>query len=344
MKKSNLSNLIILISVATISILIAIESYYKFTLKKRIYNDAIIVNQLGKIRGNIQRYTKLKISKNKKYNSVKNEINSLFEKLSDFFSKKALIPQKYKKEFFLEFYTLKYLWNNIQTTTNQNSLVLLSEKTWSKSNVLIDYFEKIHKLKFNNLLKNIEIFIFISIVFLIFITLIVYIKIKKGLEIDVITDKLTQLYNRFYFNKQYDYLINKSKRNKFKFSMIIIDIDNFKKINDTYGHKTGDKILKEMAQLIKDSIRKIDMAFRYGGEELVILLPNTDLEKAKLIADRIRNNISQKIKIKNNSVTISAGVGMYNKENELEFFKKVDEALYMAKKTGKNKVIIAPIH
>ena len=185
-------------------------------------------------------------------------------------------------------------------------------------------------------------FIYFSIAILIFIIFVVYHKLQKGLEIDIITDNLTKLYNRLFFDKHYEYLISRYERFKKPFSMIIIDIDNFKKINDTYGHKKGDLILKEIGKIIKDSIRKTDLAFRYGGEEIVILLPDTPLKEAKFIADRIRIKISEKININNNPVTISAGIGEYNGEDSNEFFQKVDKALYMAKKTGKNKVIIAP--
>jgi len=122
--------------------------------------------------------------------------------------------------------------------------------------------------------------------------------------------------------------------------MIIIDIDNFKKINDTYGHKKGDLILQKVGEVLKESIRKNDLAFRYGGEEFVILLPDTHLKEAHIIADRIRNVIPQKIKINNNPITISGGVGEYKGEDIKKFFKKVDKALYEAKKSGKNKIIL----
>ena len=337
MKKSNLSNLIILTLVLTISFLIAIGSYYKIALKDRIYNDAFIVNQLGKIRGDIQRYSKLKIAK-KNTKEVEKQIDEIFKKIYLKLSVTQTVPKDCTLPFFSKLYALKELWDKLKNTSI-NQIVPLSEKAWEKSNEVIDIFETIHKLKFNTLLRNLDIFVYISIVFLSLVTLIVYAKIKKGLEVDVITDKLTNLHNRLYFNEMYKFLINKFNRYKAPFSLIILDIDNFKKINDTYGHDKGDEILKKVSNIIKRSIRNSDLAFRYGGEEFVILLPETKLKEAISIAERIKENTSQNIKIDENPVTISGGVGEYKGENPDEFFKKVDSALYEAKNTGKNKII-----
>ena len=327
--------IIILILIITISLLAGIGSFYKTAFQKRIYNDALIVNQLGKIRGDIQRYVKLKIA-HKEYKNVEKEIDVLFIKTSQNFSTNS-IPLKCKKEFLKTFNELKNIYHKLKKS-NKN-LIPLSEKAWKESNKLIDIFEKIHKLKFNQLIKNLDIAIYFSMMFLTIIIYIVYKKVKKGLEVEVITDKLTNIYNRLYFNEMYKYLINRYKRNKIPFSMIIIDIDNFKQINDTYGHKMGDKILSNVANILKDSIRRNDLAFRYGGEEFLILLPDTKLKEAIKIAERIRKNIPQKIKLENKEVTISAGVGEYKGEESTEFFKKVDKALYEAKIKGKNKII-----
>jgi len=337
MKRNNLSNFIIFTLLITILILITIGIFYKNSLKERIYKDAFIVNQLGKIRGNIQRYVKLKIIKNPSNKTVKKEIDKTFANLLDIFKKDKTIPNKYKKEFLSHFKSLKNEWENIKKDKN---IIALSENAWRKSNQLIDTYEKIHKLKFDSILKTMDNFIYISIIFLSLITLIVYFKIKKGLEIDLIRDKLTGLYNRLFFDKQYIYLINKSEKEKIPLSMIIIDIDNFKKINDTYGHKEGDKILKKIGESIQDSIRRSDLAFRYGGEEFVVLLPETPLKEAILIAERIKENIPKKVKINNTPVTISGGVSEYKQEGAKNFFKKVDNALYKAKRSGKNKITI----
>ena len=120
--------------------------------------------------------------------------------------------------------------------------------------------------------------------------------------------------------------------------MLIIDIDNFKKINDTYGHKQGDEVLQKLGEIIKKTIRKTDLAFRYGGEEFIVLFPNTHIQQALQVAQRLKKNVSQRIKIDMKPVTISGGIGEYNGENPMEFFEKIDSALYKAKNSGKNKI------
>ena len=339
MKKNNLSNLLIIILIFTIIILGSIGFFYKTILKKRLYEDTFIVNQLGKIRGNIQRYAKLKIVNNKKYKNVIKEIDSTFNLLSNKFAKSEIISFIDKKNFLNEFSNLKKEWQKIKKLSN-NQLVLATEKAWNKSNLLIDDYERLHKLKFTQTIKSINISLYIAIVFLTFVIGLIYIKIKKGLEVKTIQDTLTGLYNRFHFNQVYSFLINNLYTPERTFSMMIIDIDDFKKINDTYGHDTGDEVLKNIGEIILKTIRKTDFAFRYGGEEFVILFPHIKLQEAYKIGERIRKKISENIKINSTPVTISAGIGEYKGEKPIEFFRKVDNALYKAKKSGKNKIVI----
>jgi len=129
------------------------------------------------------------------------------------------------------------------------------------------------------------------------------------------------------------------------------DIDFFKKVNDTYGHAVGDCVLKNVAKTIKKELRESDIASRYGGEEFVFLLPQTKLDEAIIVANRLKEAVENKkinieeYKIKNIkeiSVTVSIGVSEYKNEKDYEMlYKKADEALYTAKETGRNRVIIA---
>lgn len=130
-----------------------------------------------------------------------------------------------------------------------------------------------------------------------------------------------------------------------QFSLAMLDIDNFKKINDTYGHLVGDCILKNLAMIIRESLRKSDFIFRYGGEEFLILLPFTDIDSAKYVMDKIRKKIEENIfeceglKLK---ITVSIGISQFT-EKTLSINTLIEEAdkkLYIAKKTGKNKVIV----
>ena len=158
-----------------------------------------------------------------------------------------------------------------------------------------------------------------------------------------LTDALTGLYNRRHFDNTVEREFLRSKRYGRALSIAIIDIDFFKKINDTYGHLCGDYILKEVAYLVLDNFRKTDIVFRYGGEEFVVLLTETTLEQTFVPLERLRKNIEKhlfKFEDNNINVTISIGVAENNTELVNEFLKNADKALYKAKNSGRNSVVL----
>ena len=171
-------------------------------------------------------------------------------------------------------------------------------------------------------------------------------EIKKVLlyetvEALAITDGLTGLYTRRYFFERFDEELQRSKRHGFKFSFLMMDIDDFKKCNDTYGHLVGDVVLKETALIAKGSTREIDLMARYGGEEFSIVLPETDRAGAILVAQRMRKKIEDNIfkaydeKLK---MTVSIGLAVYPDDSQemSDLIEAADKALYAAKSSGKN--------
>ena len=160
-----------------------------------------------------------------------------------------------------------------------------------------------------------------------------------------ITDGLTKLHNHRYFQDHLSREVKRVSRTKAPLSLILLDIDDFKLLNDTYGHAAGDEVLISLASIMNDSARESDLIARYGGEEFVILMPNTDLAGAVHLAEKIRMTVeSTRLIIGDNmkpvDVTISLGVAPYQ-GNRREFFAEADRALYRAKAAGKNCVIIA---
>ncbi len=158
------------------------------------------------------------------------------------------------------------------------------------------------------------------------------------------TDGLTGLYNHRYMQEQIAKNIASSRRYKSKFSILLLDIDFFKKFNDTYGHQAGDAVLRYVADLLKKSIRSTDIAARYGGEELVVILTNTDNSEAYITADKICKKIASKLmKISDKqevNVTVSIGVSTYpeNGSDSTELIEHADKGLYFAKHNGRNQV------
>jgi diguanylate cyclase (GGDEF)-like protein len=167
---------------------------------------------------------------------------------------------------------------------------------------------------------------------------------QKHLLEQVHKDSMTGLFNRRYFNEMADILLFNSKKEKAELSIIILDIDNFKTINDTYGHSIGDDVIYNIAQLLKQSTRSSDVCVRFGGEEFVIVLPHTSLENGIKIAEKIRNIIETNVLIlKTNEkiqYTISMGISKIEQEDtSLEIaLKKADLLLYKAKDAGKNQI------
>jgi diguanylate cyclase (GGDEF)-like protein len=158
-----------------------------------------------------------------------------------------------------------------------------------------------------------------------------------------ITDGLTKLYNSRHFYSQMDIELGRSNRYRHALALLLLDIDHFKRYNDTYGHLEGDKILLRIAKVIQSCLRTMDSAYRYGGEEFTIILPETSGEEAKNVAQRIRRAVEaerfypeDKVEV---HVTISIGVTEFAHQEEASMFvQRADQAMYHSKQKGRNRV------
>jgi diguanylate cyclase len=160
------------------------------------------------------------------------------------------------------------------------------------------------------------------------------------------TDSLTGLINRRGLEKRFELERIRAKQNTLPFSIIMVDLDHFKKVNDTYGHLVGDSLLRGVARILKLQLRRNDIAARYGGEEFLILLPETDLVGAGAVAGKIQRGLSTKEwKLKESGqsmgqITVSMGISVYAmNESGNDMIKRADDALYMAKSSGRNQVV-----
>ncbi|MBN2016757.1 MAG: diguanylate cyclase [Candidatus Cloacimonetes bacterium] len=158
------------------------------------------------------------------------------------------------------------------------------------------------------------------------------------------TDPLTGLSNRRDIYEKIEYEIKRFERNNIPFSIVIGDIDDFKDVNDNLGHDAGDFVLFSIARHIRSMLRKQDVVGRWGGEEFILMLPNTNLEGAKIITERVRKSIKEKvIQYKENdvSITITFGISVFDEMEPInDCIKKSDTALYKGKKEGKNCVTV----
>ncbi len=160
-----------------------------------------------------------------------------------------------------------------------------------------------------------------------------------------LVDPLTKVLNRGAYNMKIGQVIRDLHNHKGSTALIVADLDHFKKFNDEYGHKTGDRVLLSVASSIQDSIRPTDLIFRYGGEEFVIILYKSSLEQSEIDADKIRNQVKNDFFVdKGNElkVTLSLGVTCAKEgDTEESFFERADKALYLAKRNGRDRVMKA---
>ncbi len=166
------------------------------------------------------------------------------------------------------------------------------------------------------------------------------------MRMEVLTDPLTGVANRKCFDLRLSEGIADCKENGSDLSLMMLDIDFFKKFNDTYGHQLGDEVLKLVARTFVDSIKGQDTAARYGGEEFAIILPRTKLANAATLADQIRKTMADKVIVnrrtgdKLGAVTLSVGVASYRAgELPSSLIQRADDALYAAKRSGRNRVV-----
>ena len=159
-------------------------------------------------------------------------------------------------------------------------------------------------------------------------------------------DHLTGLLVRPIFTEQLTVELNRCRRYKRELSLIMLDIDNFKSVNDSHGHAVGDEVLKQFSRVLKDNVREIDCICRFGGEEFIILLPETSAESAQLFAERILGQIQKiRIKARRKNIRITASIGVVSYPRHYKSLRRLltaaDEAMYQAKSAGKNRVVTA---
>jgi len=154
-------------------------------------------------------------------------------------------------------------------------------------------------------------------------------------------DEKTGVYNNKFFKTISEMELDKAKRGIGPLSILIIDLDNFKRLNDTYGHLIGDKVLQRLGFVLKENTRKYDIVSRFGGEEFVVLLPNTHISRAKIVCERLRRKVEFDKEMSKYTVTMSGGITEYRKNDSIKRMQiRADKGVYKAKKLGKNRIEI----
>ena len=329
--------LLLLISTLPLGITISIS------VLSKLQNDAKAVNTIGYIRGSSQR---LLISPSFEHQQkIIDIVDSKFEEIE-----KKYIPKNKSyidaSDFTADYQSLRSYWDRLKNNVlkgdiSQRELRFISEQCWIRADAVANTAEKISRIKYEESeLIFLGIGSFILMLLVISIVLI-YTEVKNKLALNVIQDSLTKLYNRTYFLKKLQSSIKSFERTKHPFSLLFIDIDHFKSINDNFGHSIGDDILRGFADLLRETLREGDIAFRYGGEEFVVLAKHADISASYALAERIRKKVESYPFNAQFSVTISLGVSEFKEGDTVDdIINHADDMMYQAKSQGRNRTCI----
>ncbi|MCX7711194.1 MAG: GGDEF domain-containing protein [Clostridia bacterium] len=340
MKKSSSWLFITLIAIIGV---VFIDGFIRFFLVKNIEHDADLINNLGIIRGSVQRISKLETN-----NVIRDDLIRLVDKKFQDYSPEDQDLGLNSTRYGINFAKLKNSWNEFKETLQnyrekpaveaKAALLAKSEEMWDAANALVLEAQLISEMK----LKYYQLFLFSTVInILLLFLIIIFVKryVRDKLELMAIYDPLTKAFNRNYLKEFLENEIKRVERKSRDLSLILWDIDHFKKINDTYGHDVGDLTLLELTRIVKNSIRKYDVFARFGGEEFIIVLPETDIQAAEMLAERVRKDVEAFKFKKIGHITISLGVTSFSiGDSEETMTKRADIALYKAKNNGRNRV------
>lgn len=336
---------------AVLICLTAVLVYLTYNTDKVLENDAYVINTAGIVRGSIQRLTKLELEG---CGQVCGEIaNTVDQHIQDIIESGASDTRNYTDDVFIaRMVKLKGVWRELQflfqeyrsdqSPTLKNEILRLSEYSWE----LADSAVLLAQIATETKMKNLKLFypVAILIVIINLLTIILaYADVRKKLEYRATVDSLTDVYNRYAFRKFLQDELLRAERFDHHFALIYIDIDHFKSVNDTFGHQIGDHVLRELAKLVKSSVRKLDTIARVGGEEFAIIAPETSREDAIVLAEKLRTKIETHHFPTVDSITVSLGVTTFRKGCSVEeMVEQADKALYRAKEKGRNNVVYYP--
>ncbi|MCK5785071.1 MAG: GGDEF domain-containing protein [Candidatus Sabulitectum sp.] len=323
-----------------------VMAFYVHNTVENLKFDAKIINETGIIRGSIQRATKLVLSNSQNLsNETIWEINSLFDHFiaENDRSRHPGVEETVflglldlrEKWFSLEGLLIEYRVNPSEQV--RSGILLESEHCWEAADSVVLAAQYTTEGKVGNFTVFYRI-LAINAITAILVILYVIVYVRKKLEYESSHDALTGLFNRRSYEKMIQSEIARCTRYSSKLSLIVFDVDKFKLINDHNGHGAGDRVLADIAEAVKDSIRVTDVVFRVGGDEFAVISPETDADGAFQLAEKIRKRIEQHSFATGNTETVSLGIAEFKKGiTKKVLYRHADTALYIAKSNGRNR-------
>ncbi|RPI91392.1 MAG: GGDEF domain-containing protein [Spirochaetales bacterium] len=314
----------------------------------RLQNDARIINYAGIMRGSIQRACNHELA-GRRVDAVIGQVDALiasFENRDSGFEIKM-----FEERFFKELQELKAAWSLLKhqisafrASHNDDSrqrVLVLAEQCWAASDRLVYTTQCASEAKLN-VLEYVFILIILNAIAVLIIIDLVRSYVRQQLEFAAHHDQLTGALNRYSYTIALEREVKRSRRYGSPLSILLFDIDNFKAVNDTHGHKAGDSVLREVARIVSEQIRDSDFLCRVGGEEFVVIAVESDGKSGSAMAEKLRGLIQERNFKTTGRITVSFGVAELDAdENSDSFFKRADAALYRAKQAGRNRVSCA---
>jgi len=341
--KSSSSHLIVLGII--ILCLGLVMTYFIYSTIEGLKYDASLINQTGVVRGSIQRVSKLVLSHSVKVsNKVIIDIDNLIEYL--IFINPVSKHKNLRNCFCNDIKSLEIQWQNLKhlfVKYQQNPLEKLqkkiiqeSEDCWTAADAVVLEAQFANENKVSGI-KFFYIILILNAVSAILVILLVFFYVRKKIEFESLHDSLTKIFNRRAYNNIVELEIARSLRYNRALSLILFDIDYFKNINDKYGHKAGDDVLISLVKVVIETIRKTDSVFRVGGEEFVIISPESKAEDVFILSEKVRKKIENHLFVLDIKVTISLGIAEFHLDMKRdELYHQADQALYLSKNRGRN--------
>lgn len=314
----------------------------------RLQNDARIINYAGIMRGSIQRACNHELA-GRRVDGIGGQVDAL---IASFENREPGFEMKmYDERFFKELQELKASWSLLKDQisafrsspddASRERVLALAERCWAASNRLVYTTQYASEAKLN-VLEYVFILIILNAIAVLIIIDLVRSYVRQQLEFAAHHDQLTGALNRYSYIIALEREVKRSRRYGSPLSLLLFDIDNFKAVNDTHGHKAGDSVLREVTRIVSEQIRDSDFLCRVGGEEFVVIAVESDCKSGGVMAEKLRGTIQGHNFKTTGRITVSFGVAELGAdENSDSFFKRADAALYRAKQAGRNRVSCA---
>ncbi len=348
MSPPNSLKVLILLSFATLGLAIAMF-FAVYYVDKRSNEDSVFINHAGLIRGSIQRIPNLvAVGRMEEARHVRQFVDQRLQKFVDI--GRAQGDEDYAR-FDQKLQELSACWSamyaSLRAYDKDREQVIFkiilqqAEQCWSVSDELVSEAQSATEAKLNKL-KFFLIFLFVlNVLTALIIVASIYFYVVRKLGWEVEHDTLTSLFNLRAFESRATSELLRIQRYGGECSLIYLDIDYFKRINDTYGHHMGDSALRQLSDVLRASIRSTDAAFRLGGEEFAVICTHTGISGALKVAEELRKKVQGSVVVEGVTLTISLGVATFSASKSLkETCSEADQALYEAKQAGRNRTCI----